>query len=137
MRIVVLALLIAGASLALPGAPQATAQPVQSEADIRRVFAEADTNPDGEIDLAEFHARLVEVFYSTDANKDGFLSADEYNRLPFSGGFKEADTDGDGRLSLHEFIANRFRQFEQADTNHDGALSLDEVLAAYQGRAKK
>jgi Ca2+-binding EF-hand superfamily protein len=130
-------LLIAGASLALAGATQAAGQGTQSEEDVRRIFAEVDTNGNGEIDLAEFHARLVEVFYQADTNKDGSLSPEEYNRLPFSGEFKDADTNGDGRISLHEFVAIRFRQFEQADTNHDGALSFEEVLAAYQGRTNK
>ncbi len=137
MRIVVLALLVVGASFVLLGTPQATGQSTQGEIDIPRVFAETDTNGDGEIDLAEFHARLVEIFYRTDTDKDGALSPEEYNRLPFSGEFKDADTNGDGRISLHEFIAIRFRQFEGADTNHDAALSLDEVRAAYEGRAKK
>jgi Ca2+-binding EF-hand superfamily protein len=137
MRIALLSLLIAGASLALAGTTHAAGQVPQSEQDIRRIFAQVDTNGDGEIDLAEFHARLVEVFYQADTNKDGFLSPEEYNRLPFSGDFKAADTNGDGRISLHEFVAIRFRQFEQADTNHDGALSFEEVLAAYQGRTNK
>ncbi len=137
MRIVLLSLLFAGASMALVGARQAAGQIVESEEDIRRVFAESDTDADGEIDLAEFHARLVEVFYSADTNKDGFLSPAEYGRLPFSGEFTAADMNGDGRISLHEFIAIRFRQFQEADTNRDGALSLDEVIAAYQGRPKK
>ena len=137
MRIVVLALLVVGASLALFGTPPATGQIAQNEDDIRRIFAESDSSGDGEIDMAEFHARLVDVFYSADTNKDGFLSLEEYNRLPFSGEFKAADSNGDGRISLHEFIATRFRQFGEADTNKDGALSLEEVIAAYQGRAKK
>lgn len=137
MRIVVLALLVAGTTPVLLDAPEATGQTVQSVDDIRRIFAEADTDGNGEIDLSEFHARLIEVFYAADTNKDGVLDRDEYNRLPFSGEFKAADMNGDGRISLHEFVAIRFRQFEEADTTHDAVLSLDEVLAAYQGRAKK
>src|SRR5262249_36916660 len=88
--------------------------------DPRAVFAEADTNKDGKIDIEELHVRLVEVFYNADTNKDGFLSVDEYERLPFSGSFKDADHDGDGRISLREFVRVRYQQFEEADTDHDG-----------------
>jgi Ca2+-binding EF-hand superfamily protein len=105
--------------------------------DPRQAFTETDTNPDGQIDLAEFHARIVDVFYLADGNKDGFLSTEEYARLPFSGSIGVADANGDGKLSLHEFVAVRFRQFQAADTNHNGELSLDEVVAAYEERGKQ
>jgi Ca2+-binding EF-hand superfamily protein len=102
----------------------------------KAAFEETDTNKDGEIDLCEFHERIVEVFYNADTNKDGFLSPEEYSRLPFSGDFKDADLHGNGRISLHDFVAVRYRQFVKADRNQDGALSLDEVVAAYEGRKK-
>jgi Ca2+-binding EF-hand superfamily protein len=105
--------------------------------DPRAAFAEVDTNEDGQIDIEEFHVRLVEVFYRADSNKDGFLSVDEYGRLPFSGAFKAADANGDGRISLPEFVRIRFRQFEEADTNHDYQLSADEVVTAYEGEQKQ
>lgn len=104
--------------------------------DVKGAFAETDTNKDGEIDLCEFHARIVEIFYRADTDKNGFLSREEYERLPFSGDFKDADRAGAGRISLHEFVAVRYRQFVEADRNQDGALSFDEVLAAYEGRKK-
>jgi len=64
------------------------------------VFAESDMNQDGEIDLEEFHIRLVEVFYNADRNKDGFLSLEEFNQLPYPEGFKEAAQNGDGKISV-------------------------------------
>ena len=108
----------------------------QQPYDVKAAFAESDTNGDGEIDLCEFHARMVEVFYGADTNKDGFLSPEEYGRLPFSGDFKDADLHGSGRISLHDFVAVRYRQFVEADRNQDGALSLDEIVAAYEGGQK-
>ncbi|HVO26912.1 MAG TPA: EF-hand domain-containing protein [Candidatus Margulisiibacteriota bacterium] len=135
MRFVLAAFVLASAHVMLGGAAWAQG-PAQSY-DPRAAFAQVDTNKDGQIDIEEFHVRLVEVFYSADTNKDGFLSADEYARLPFSGAFKAADTNGDGRISLAEFVTIRFRQFEAADTNHDYQLSVDEVVTAYEGGQKQ
>ncbi len=127
-------LLFAVTLTVLAGAARGGDQP--PTVDVKAVFAQADANGDGEIDLCEFHTRLVEVFYNADTDKNGFLGPDEYARLPFSGGFKDADPTGKGRISLHDFIAVRYRQFVEADRNHDGALSLDEVISAYEGRPK-
>jgi len=135
MRLILLSVLTVGAGVALSGGVRAEDQ--GAGYDPRQAFAETDTDRDGEIDLAEFHARVVDVFYIADTNKDGSLSPEEYQRLPFSADFKNADINGDGKISLHEFVANRFLQFQAADTNHDGELSLDEVLTAYKGRTKK
>jgi EF hand domain-containing protein len=134
MRHISLSLLVAGAAVVLAGAARGESQ--GKSFDARAAFAEADINGDGEIDLSEFHARLIEIFFNADTNKDGSLSPDEYKQLPFSGSFKDADRNGDGRISLHEFVAIRFRQFTEADTDRDGELSLDEALDAYAGRKK-
>jgi Ca2+-binding EF-hand superfamily protein len=124
----------AGALVWLSGA--AWAAEAAKPFDPRAAFAETDTNGDGQIDHEEFYSRMVDVFFAADTNKDGFLSAEEYSRLPFSQSFKDADTNHDGRISLPEFVRDRFRQFEAADTNHDGELSLDEVLSTYEERNK-
>ncbi len=134
MRSFVPVLVFAGSIVAF--ASSTRGESPQAPYDVKAAFAETDSNGDGEIDLSEFHARVTEVFYKADTNKDGFLSPDEYARLPFSGDFKHADLRGSGRISLHDFVAVRYRQFVEADRNHDGALSLDEVVDAYEGRAK-
>ena len=131
MRLVVTALLLVAVTLLL--APNRGGAEQAGSYDPRAAFAETDTNKDGAIDLEEFHVRLVEIFYNADGNKDGFLTVDEYDRLPYSGDFKDADVDGDGRLSLHEFVRIRYRQFEAADHNDDAELSIDEVVEAYKG----
>jgi Ca2+-binding EF-hand superfamily protein len=135
MRRMPVAILAVTATLVLvSGAP---AQDKGKPYDPRAAFAETDKNRDGQIDLEEFHARLVEVFFAADRNKDGFLSVEEFMQLPYPEGFKDADKNGDGRLSLPEFVSVRFRQFEDADTNHDGQLSLEEVVAAFEGRKEQ
>jgi Ca2+-binding EF-hand superfamily protein len=114
----------------------AQAQDKGTPYDPRAAFAEADKTHDGQIDLEEFHARLVEVFFAADRNKDGFLSIEEFAQLPYPEGFKDADKNGDGRVSLPEFIRIRFHQFEHADTNDDGQLSLEEVVVVFEGKQK-
>ena len=105
--------------------------------DPRKAFAEADTDGNGVIDRGEFNARIVEVFYFADVDKDGFLSPEEQKRLVFPDDFKDDDTDHDGRISLREFLRIRFADFDKADTNHDGVLSLDEVIAVYEGKKSR
>ena len=129
-----ISILLVTATLVLAIGARAESQ--QTPYDPKAAFAATDKNGDGEIDLAEFHDRLVEVFFSADTNKDGFLSPDEYKQLVFSGDFKEADINGDGRVSLHEFVSLRYQQFQEADTNHDGALSIEEVVTVYERQKK-
>ncbi len=126
--------LLASATVMVPTTGNAVDQ--TKPYDPRAAFAETDTNKDGSIDLEEFHARLVEVFYNTDTNKDGFLIIDEYKQLPLSSDFKEADVSDDGKLSLREFVRIRYQEFEAADKNNDGELSVNEVVEAFEGKPR-
>lgn len=134
MRLLLTTFLVLGAALMFAG--RVSAEGSAAPYDPRAAFAQADTNHDGQLDIEEFHARIVEVFYNADRNKEGILTVDEYERLPFSGTFKEADANGDGQISLTELVTIRFRQFENADTNHDTQLSVEEVVTDYEGRKK-
>ena len=100
----------------------------------RAAFAETDLNSDHQIDIGEFHARLVEVFYKTDTSKDGFLDNSELSKLPFPETVVQIDRDSDSKISLREFVRIRFQQFRQADVNDDAELSVEEVTTVYQGR---
>lgn len=128
-------LIVLGGVMLLLKIPARAAEPAKPF-DPRSAFAETDTNGDGQIDYEEFYARMVDTFFGADTNKDGYLSAEEYGRLPSSQSFNDADANHDGRISLPEFVRERIRQFQAADANHDGALSLDEVLATYDERKK-
>jgi len=91
---------------------------------------QADTNGDGGVDHAEFQARMIEVFYFADGDRDGYLVGIEIARTgrenPAAG-----DSNGDGRITLKEFLDEAFDRFEAADTNDDELLSVEEVRAAY------
>jgi Ca2+-binding EF-hand superfamily protein len=106
--------------------------------DPRTAFSETDTNHDGAIDREEFEARMTEVFYAADVNKDGTLSAEEVTvTLVQTENLTSADSNHDGKLTLHEFLRARSRDFEQTDTNGDGLLEVDEVVSVYEKRPQK
>jgi hypothetical protein len=103
-------------------------RPLESNPDV--AHKEADTNGDGGIDHSEFHYRMVEVFYFSDGDRDGYLVGVEIARTgrenPAAG-----DTNKDERLSLKEFMDEAFDRFEAGDLNDDETLSVEEVRAAY------
>ena len=102
--------------------------------DPRTAFTEADTDGNGQIDHGEFNARIVEVFYFADSNKDGTLSPQEQGRLVFPEDFSAADKDKNGNVSLREFLRVRFVGFDGVDTNDDGVLTVDEIVVAWEGK---
>lgn len=111
-----------------PAALAQDGRPLESDPDV--AHRAADTNGDGGIDHAEFHYRMVEVFFFADGDRDGYLAGIEIARTgrenPAAG-----DANGDERISLKEFIDEAFDRFEAGDTDEDGELSLAEVRAAY------
>ena len=114
--------LLAGAVLtAAPGGLAQTSSPSPA-------FQATDANGDGRIDRAEFHARMMEVFFFLDQNKDGFLTASELPGVTAEA-IRAADGDSDGKLSAIEYINQRFREFSAADRNGDGVLTPAEVEA--------
>jgi Ca2+-binding EF-hand superfamily protein len=101
--------------------------------DPRKAHAEADANGDGGVDRAEFHSRMVEVFFFADADRDGFMTWPELEAaVAFPDDFRGADADKDGRISLYEFVRVRFADFDTVDSNHDGLLSVEEVVVVYE-----
>merc|ERR1712070_1237336 len=118
------------------------------------LMTDHDTDKDGKLSLVE----IVDVrednkeesehyFAEADANKDGFLDADELPKFlqalhqPHKKGGDDAatmladhDTDKDGKLSLAEIVDDREDTkeeneifFAEADANKDGFLDLEEI----------
>lgn len=110
----------------LLAAPEAARGQLPSQQELRQQFLEADRNGDGKIDRDEFYRRSVDLFYSLDKDRKGYLVIVDLRGLPAED-FKGADRNGDGKLTLDEFLNGRFRAFAVADTNGDGVLTLEEV----------
>jgi Ca2+-binding EF-hand superfamily protein len=97
----------------------------------KQIMESADKNRDGKIGRVEFLERMREAFFFVDANKDGFLTLDEYQRIEGadSRGFARADRNKDGKLSIDEFLKAVTEDFDAADKNDDGVLEEEEVKA--------
>jgi len=101
--------------------------------DPRQAHAQADANGDGSIDRAEFHERMVEIFFHGDRDKDGYMTWAELEKVVLlTDDFRGADRDEDGRISLLEFIRVRFDDYDLVDTSADGVLSVAEVVAVFE-----
>jgi Ca2+-binding EF-hand superfamily protein len=113
------------------GAAPAGADAVDDDA--RAAHADSDRNADGKIDREEFHVRMVEIFYLSDADRDGFLILVELQKIDEDMVFEPADVSNDGKLTLEEYVDQRFESFDETDVNSDGVLSVEEVIDAYEG----
>jgi Ca2+-binding EF-hand superfamily protein len=122
-----------GLALGVSAATAVLAQAKPPPYDPHQALHETDTNGDGFVDRGEFEARMVEVFFFADTDRDGFLSEEELAKgVVFPEDFRHADTNHDGRLSLYEFEAVRFHDFDRVDADKDGRLSEAEVVAVYE-----
>jgi Ca2+-binding EF-hand superfamily protein len=106
--------------------------------DVKAAFDQTDQNHDGAIEIDEFHERLVDIFFLGDADKDGFLTEEEFVKVVvIKEDYALVDKNGDGKVSKREFVSARLTEFVKLDTDDDGSLSLGEVEAALAGRAAK
>jgi hypothetical protein len=90
-----------------------------------------DKNDDHYVDRGEYYARMVDVFYLNDDDKDGHLIATEYVDTQI-GTFTTSDANGDGKVEMHEFMKETSRIYEEVDSDGDGRLSEAEVMKRYE-----
>lgn len=111
----------------------------------REIFRQLDLNGDRAIQLFEIQAARAALFGRLDANRDGFLGADEVRATAQRIGNRPGaamvsavdlkehasrmDTDGDGRISREEFSRFIPDRVSFADADGDGALSRRELKA--------
>jgi len=147
IRITALALTaagVAGMALAAPGDGRAPMSAEQMQARHAEIFAIADTNGDGRIDIAEFeafqpprahHPAPPPGAHAGPIGPHGESPAEWDAEI-----FAALDVNGDGMLTVEEFstakersIRHKMRKdaaFEQMDTNESGYLEPDEFPPA-------
>ncbi len=110
--------------------------PFSSGSTLDREFAQAavtwDLNHDGDVTCDEWKQYASGLFRDADANRDGFLTKDEFavlarqDRLFDTAGFAHFDANADGRIALVEIIDRPNPAFALRDANKDCVLSPDE-----------
>lgn len=112
--------------------------PLASATPLEREFAAAaitwDLNKDGDVTCEEWRQYLADLFRDADADRDGFLTRQEFAALARSdrlfevAGFDYFDTNADGRLTLAEMADKPNPAFQLLDKNNDCLISADERL---------
>lgn len=127
-------LILSGIALAL-AACSTPAGPKQP--DIRKRFADADTNRDGRVTKQEYgYSMIEEVFARYDKNKDGVITQAEFVAMGGSPeSFRKIDRNGNGKITIEEAKGAKIAMdamtvaFYGADTDKDGYVMLEEALA--------
>jgi Ca2+-binding EF-hand superfamily protein len=97
----------------------------------KQIMESADKNRDRKIGRVEFLERMREAFFFVDANKDGFVTMEEYRIIQGADHRRIVRTDRnkDGKLSIDEFPKAVSEDFDAADKTDDGVLEEAEVKA--------
>ncbi len=137
MKNITKAMLAAGATaaLVLPLTFHANAGPDGKGGKFGKAFIERmDADGDGAVTKAEIESKRTAKFDEFDANKDGQLSADEFNALHedrkqkrMEARFAKFDEDNNSTISAEEFGSRTDDMFERFDKNKDGKLTADEL----------
>lgn len=116
------------------------AEVAQAQGDLARppmrMFAQADTNGDGQITRDEMLASAKERFDKADTNHDGVVEGTELNAMPSrgpgrggAGRMQRLDANGDGRISADEHNQAVLARFTAMDSNNDGVVTQAEANA--------
>ena len=143
-------------SLGLPALAQPAADAPPRGPDPNRMFNATDTNADGRVTLDEVWARTQIRFTEADANRDGFLTQEEFRTLRRGPGdgprrgppghdhaehaqrmadarFRALDANRDGKVTLEEMRPQVEARFRAMDANGDQAVTRDELPRPHHG----
>ena len=102
--------------------PEVTILP-EPPAKLSGPYQRFDRNGDNQISEEEYVGVFVDSFGGQDQDKDGILSAAEFNHPAFT----RMDADGNGKATLEEFTALYAGQFAGLDKNNDGVVNANEI----------
>lgn len=97
-----------------------------------------DLDKNNAITCEEWQRYTTELFTEGDANKDGFLTAEEYktvikaDRLFETADLAYFDANKDGKVALQEMTSKSNPAFEILDKNKDCQIGSDEVVQTRQ-----
>ncbi|MET0288053.1 MAG: hypothetical protein ABW178_00330 [Pseudoxanthomonas sp.] len=121
---------------------------------VQELFAQADSNQDGSLEMAEYRHFLELGFAQDDATGDGSLDRHEMaqamaraSQVKLSADapqiqraitmtFPMMDADGDGQISKAESLRYAAESFKASDADGDGRVTLQELLATRSGRGR-
>ncbi|MDO8411106.1 MAG: EF-hand domain-containing protein [Phenylobacterium sp.] len=114
------------------------ATPALAQMGAQDPFADADTNRDGLITMAEHQASRAARFDRLDRDRDGVIRMQDFPRIARRGDggadlqrmISAADRNRDGALTREEMLASPPVAFALADANNDGILTAAERDAA-------
>lgn len=132
MRITIIASgLVAAVALTMPALAEESSEAARFH---HYMWQRFDTDDDGVISHKEFDARRQALFAEADANHDGKLNIDELKayqdlrrQARLEARFKALDADGDGSISAAELAQPAERMWTRLDTDEDGAVTPDDM----------
>jgi len=107
--------------------------------DPAQLIAHFDANKDGKLAVAELPEKMQEHIGAADADKDGFLTAEEIKagreqQMQERGKkhFARMDKNSDGFLSADEVGEKRWERIKVADADNDARVSAEELKQAHE-----
>lgn len=134
-----------GAALLMAGCAS-TNSPLSGASETELLFVSAaqtwDLDKDNTVTCSEWKRYTGEFFQGADANRDGFLTPEEFrtitaqDKLFETADLRYFDQSGDGKLTLAEFTERPNPAFQRLDRNKDCQIASDEFARQFVVQAE-